>query len=170
MKKAVTKRYMRLARIFREKRLQMKLTYKEVGKRAGVDWQSVRRFEHCELVHTVHFVERVSKVLYIQISGRKALKKPDPFNSLKKSKLEVLVARSRAKVGLFEDDASVLVIKKREELGLSQDQMARILGCSDAAISYIENRKYNSKGKSKLPKDFVHKFEEVFGVRIRKGL
>ncbi|MEY2702887.1 MAG: hypothetical protein RLY43_1525 [Bacteroidota bacterium] len=139
-------KYKELAKIFSKRRNQLHLTLKQVGARAGVDWQAVRRFELCKLKKIRPFIRTVAPALGLEIS-EEMIPDIDPYSLTKKNKPEF----------------GGQVFRLRLKMGLSQEAFGEIFGMYGSTISQIENGTYNSnRGTRRLaPAGFVEKFERL---------
>lgn len=137
--------YKEVARLFREKRKSLGIGFKAVGKLAGVDWQSVRRFERCELWNVTLVIEKLARALEVDLTTEQLKLKPEPHKLTRERKNEF-----GKKVTDF-----------RRSLNLNQEEFGDLFGLYGNIISAIENGTYNKKRKRRATREFIEKFEEL---------
>lgn len=135
-------KYQELAKLFSDKRRSLHLTLKQVGRRAGVDWQAVRRFERCELKKIRPFIANVAPALGIKVSEDML---PSPF----------IYPQTK----LNKPEFGKKVFSLRIAMGLSQDSFGKIFGLRGSVISLIENGVYKENRYSNLLSRFKQEFE-----------
>jgi ribosome-binding protein aMBF1 (putative translation factor) len=136
--------YKEVAELFRERRKSLGIGFKKAGRLTGVDWQSVRRFERCELWNVSLVIEKLAKGLEVELTPEQLQLTVEPHKLTRERKT----------------DFGKRVTKVRQQLKLSQKQFGELFDLADNIISAIENGTYNKKWKSRTPKGFIEKFEE----------